>query len=381
MSAQPAERTTPPRRPPLPRPWPGRWSPLGVTADDEGANVALWADEAERVELCLFDEDGRERRHRPRRADLPRLARLPARACGPASATASGSTARGTPRRAPLQPGQAARRPLRPGDRRAATYDDARLRATSGAARATRRDDRDSAPFVPAVGRRARRLRLGRRRTAGTRVGATPSIYEAHVRGLTTRHPRVPEHQRGHLRRASPTRRSSSTSPGSASPRSSCCRPPLHHRGAPARAGLLNYWGYNSLGYFAPHAAYSSTGSRGGQVSEFKAHGQDPARRRARGDPRRRLQPHRGGRRGRPDARLPRARQRRPTTSSRATGAATPTTPAAATPSTCRTPTCCSWSWTRCATGCRRCTSTASASTSPPPWPGRCTTSTCSAAS
>ena len=44
---------------------------------------------------------------------------------------------------------------------------------------------------------------------------------------------------------------------------------------------------------------------------------------------------------------------------------ATPTTPAAATPSTSRTPTSCSWSWTRCATGCRRCTSTASASTSP----------------
>ncbi len=34
--------------------------------------------------------------------------------------------------------------------------------------------------------------------------------------------------------------------------------------------GLTNYWGYNSIGYFAPHAAYSSTGARGGQVSEFK---------------------------------------------------------------------------------------------------------------
>ena len=37
-----------------------------------------------------------------------------------------------------------------------------------------------------------------------------------------------------------------------------------------AARGLRNYWGYNSLGYFAPHAAYAATGTRGGQVSEFK---------------------------------------------------------------------------------------------------------------
>ncbi len=35
--------------------------------------------------------------------------------------------------------------------------------------------------------------------------------------------------------------------------------------------GLSNYWGYSSIGYFAPHAGYSSAGTRGEQVREFKA--------------------------------------------------------------------------------------------------------------
>ena len=43
--------------------WPGRWSPLGVTHDGLGVNVALWSEGAERVEFCVFDEQGRETRH------------------------------------------------------------------------------------------------------------------------------------------------------------------------------------------------------------------------------------------------------------------------------------------------------------------------------
>jgi glycogen operon protein len=49
---------------------------------------------------------------------------------------------------------------------------------------------------------------------------------------------------------------------------------PVHHfvsEIALLRRGLTNYWGYNSLGYFAPHAAYSSSGTRGEQVGEFKS--------------------------------------------------------------------------------------------------------------
>ncbi len=46
----------------LPDAWPGDWHPLGVTLRADGANVALWAAGAESVDLCLFDETGRERR-------------------------------------------------------------------------------------------------------------------------------------------------------------------------------------------------------------------------------------------------------------------------------------------------------------------------------
>ena len=59
--------------------------------------------------------------------------------------------------------------------------------------------------------------------------------------------------------------------------------------------GLRNYWGYDTIGYFAPEGRYSSAGDRGAQVVEFKQmvralHDAGP-----RGLPRRRLQPHRGG--------------------------------------------------------------------------------------
>ena len=43
---------------PPPVAWPGSWEPLGVTADDGGVNVAIWAEGAERVEFCLIADDG-----------------------------------------------------------------------------------------------------------------------------------------------------------------------------------------------------------------------------------------------------------------------------------------------------------------------------------
>ena len=121
-------------------------------------------------------------------------------------------------------------------------------------------------------------------------------IYETHVRGITMRHPDVPEELRG-------------TYAGLAHPAvvehlldlgvTAVELLPVHHfldEEHLVRQGLTNYWGYNSIGYFAPHAGYSASGSRGQQVTEFKAHGEGPARRRPRGDPRRRLQPHGRGR-------------------------------------------------------------------------------------
>ena len=66
--------------------------------------------------------------------------------------------------------------------------------------------------------------------------------------------------------------------------------------------GLSNYWGYNSIGFLAPDVRYA-TGGRGWQVSEFKSMVKGLHRAGHRGDPRRRLQPHRRGQPPRADPR------------------------------------------------------------------------------
>jgi len=95
-------------------------------------------------------------------------------------------------------------------------------------------------------------------------------IYELHVKGFTQRHPGVPPELRGtyaglstpaaiaHLRRLGVT---------------AVELLPVHHHldeGPLVRRGLTNYWGYSSIGFFAPEQRYSSRGSTGGQVDDFK---------------------------------------------------------------------------------------------------------------
>ncbi|MGH3369298.1 MAG: glycogen debranching protein GlgX, partial [Nocardioidaceae bacterium] len=96
-------------------------------------------------------------------------------------------------------------------------------------------------------------------------------LYELHARGFTMTHPDVPPHQRGtYAGLAHPSVIRYLTDLGVTSVELL----PVHHfvtePGIAAR-GLTNYWGYNTLGCFAPHAPYSSSGSAGQQVAEFKA--------------------------------------------------------------------------------------------------------------
>jgi glycogen operon protein len=96
-------------------------------------------------------------------------------------------------------------------------------------------------------------------------------IYEAHVKGLTQTHPDIPEEVRGtyaalahpvmleHYRKIGVT---------------AIELMPVHqfvHDSHLADKGKRNYWGYNTIGFFAPHNDYSSSGQRGQQVQEFKA--------------------------------------------------------------------------------------------------------------
>nr|WP_238442250.1 glycogen debranching protein GlgX [Streptomyces pratensis] len=133
----------------------------------------------------------------------------------------------------------------------------------------TVRDDRDSAPYVPKAV-----VVHDDDDWAEDRRPKTPwadsVIYELHVRGFTKLHPDIPPELRGtyaglahpaaigHLRRLGVT---------------AVELLPVHqfaHEDHLLRRGLHNYWGYNSIGYFAPHAGYAASGTAGRQVGEFK---------------------------------------------------------------------------------------------------------------
>ncbi|MCF3962235.1 glycogen debranching protein GlgX [Streptomyces fuscigenes] len=136
----------------------------------------------------------------------------------------------------------------------------------------TVRDERDSAPHVP-KGVVVADASPGERAAAGRRPGtpwADTVLYELHVKGFTRLHPGVPEELRGtyaglahpaaveHLRGLGVT---------------AVELLPVHqfaHEDHLLRRGLRNYWGYNSIGFFAPHAGYAAGGTGGEQVGEFR---------------------------------------------------------------------------------------------------------------
>ena len=250
------------------RPWPGRPTPLGATWDGEGTNFAVYSSAAETVELCLFDEQGRETRIPLEESTfhvwhgyLPQVgpgSRYGFRVDGPYE------PARGlrcNPSKLLLDPYAKAVE----GDM---LLDDAIFGAAAGRHRS--QEHRDSAPYVPRSVVVHDAFPWGDDRRP-RRAWADTVVYELHVKGFTARHPGIPERLRG-------------TYAGLAHPAAIAHLQglgvtavelmPVHHFVSEPhllRKGLSNYWGYNSAGFFAPHAAYSASGSRGEQVREFKA--------------------------------------------------------------------------------------------------------------
>ena len=96
-------------------------------------------------------------------------------------------------------------------------------------------------------------------------------IYEAHVKGLTELHPDIPEDLRGtYAGLAHPAITEHLTQLGI----TAIELMPVHefvHDNTLLEKGLRNYWGYNTLSFFAPHADYAASGERGQQVQEFKS--------------------------------------------------------------------------------------------------------------
>ena len=253
--------------------WPGRAYPLGATFDGSGTNFALFSEVAEKVELCLFDDDGDETRIELTEVDayvwhgyLPRIQpgqRYGYRVTGPWEPERG---LRCNPNKLLLDPYAKATTGdidwgqslfgYNFGDEDSRNDDDSGPHMTKGVV---------INPFFDWEG--DRRLDVPYNESV---------IYEAHVKGLTQLHQGVPAEQRGtyaglahpsvisHLQRLGIT---------------AIELMPVHQfiqDSTLLEKGLRNYWGYNTLGFFAPHADYATgagqtlQGTPGQQVQEFK---------------------------------------------------------------------------------------------------------------
>jgi isoamylase len=249
--------------------WPGRSYPLGATYDGSGTNFAVYSAAAERVELCLFDEAGTESR-----VELPEQTALVWHGYGPGVQPGQRYGFRVHGPYAPAEgqrcnPSKLLLDPYAKAVEGNVTWNEAVFGYTFGEPDGEA-NTVDSAPYVP------RSVVVSPFFDwAGDRPPRTPwhetVIYEAHVKGLTALHPAVPEALRGsyagvahpavidHLRSLGVT---------------AIELLPVHQFVHPehlSKRGLVNYWGYDSIGYLAPHNQYSGSGQRGQQVQEFKS--------------------------------------------------------------------------------------------------------------
>ncbi len=253
--------------------WPGQPYPLGATWDGAGVNFALFSENATAVELCLFDsaEAVSESRRIPlaERTDLVWHAYLPEarpgqlygyRVHGPYEPQ---SGHRFNPHKLLIDPyAKSLASTIR--------WDDSVFGYTIGDERADLSfDERDSAPFVPRCVVVDPAFSWGDDARPHTPWHKT-IIYELHVRGFTKLHPEVPEELRGtYAGLAHPSAVEYLRSLGVTAVELM----PVHQFVSDKfiqDKGLTNYWGYNSIGFFAPDVRYSSSGTMGQQVAEFK---------------------------------------------------------------------------------------------------------------
>ena len=235
-------------------------SALGAVCDSAGISFAVFSSLAEGVDLCLFDDGGAETRV-PLELDEGFIWR--GRAEGVSPGVRYGFRVRG-----PYDPGSGAR--CNP----AKLLLDPYARAISGAVRFDEAlggdNDVDSAPFMPRSVVYASQFDWSGERRPDTSL-ADSVIYELHVKGHTHLHPEVPAELRGTYRGlAHPAVTEHLRSLGVTAVELLPVHQFVHDRFLLAR-GLRNYWGYQSIGYFAPHNEYGCADDGGGQVEDFKA--------------------------------------------------------------------------------------------------------------
>jgi glycogen operon protein len=249
------------------RPWPGTPYPLGATYDGVGTNFALFSEVADFVEVCLFDEEGKETRTRLPEVDgfvhhgyllgVGPGQRYGYRVHGPHDPD----------RGLRCNPNKLLIDPYAKAVSHGVDWDDSLFGYKFDAPE--ERNDADSAGHVPLSLVVSPFFDWANDRPPKTPYNESV-IYEAHVKGMTMNHPDVPDGLRG-------------TYAGLAHPAiidhlktlgvTAIELMPVHQfvsdHGLDEK-GLRNYWGYNTIGFFAPHGAYAASSEHGAQVQEFK---------------------------------------------------------------------------------------------------------------
>ena len=248
--------------------WPGKAYPLGANYDGFGTNFAVYSEVAQQVELCLFDAGGAERRVTLPEVDgfiwhgyLPNAEpgrRYGYRVHGP-DEPATGS--RCNPHKLLLDPYAKAIDGHFHWEQSLFGYNFGEPDS---------RNDADSARAMPKSVVINPYFDWGMDRPPQHGY-ADSVIYEAHVKGLTATHPDIPPAIRGtYSAIAHPVIIDHLKSLGV----SAIELMPVHHFANDSvllERGLSNYWGYNTIGFFAPDSKYSASRTPGGQVQEFKA--------------------------------------------------------------------------------------------------------------
>ena len=247
--------------------WPGEPFPLGATYDGAGTNFSIFSEVAERVELCLFDDAGKETR-----VDLPDVTALCWHGYLP---NVTPGQRYGFRVHGPYDPSEGNRcnpsklllDPYSKSIEGAVQWNEAVFPYRFDDPEAA--NDMDSAPYMPKSVVINPYFDWGSDR-APRRPWHETIIYETHVKGFTATHPDIPEEIRGtYAALAHPVVIDYLRDLGV----TAIELLPVHQFVQDSlllERGLRNYWGYNSIGYLAPHNEYSAAGQRGEQVQEFR---------------------------------------------------------------------------------------------------------------
>ena len=247
--------------------WPGRPFPLGATFDGIGTNFSIFTEAAERVELCMFDDAGIESR-----VELPEVTALCWHGYLPDVEPGLRYGFRVHGPWAPehgiwCNPSKLLLDPYAKAIDGTWNWNEAMFPYHFGSPESSR-NDLDSAPFVPKSVVVNPFFDWGHDYRPNT-PWHKAVVYETHVKGFTQRYPEIPEELRGtYAGMAHPAvvrylQRLGVTAVELLPVHQFVQDSTLHDR------GLRNYWGYNSIGYLAPHNEYARR-QGGNQVQEFK---------------------------------------------------------------------------------------------------------------